>query len=265
MSSPEVSVIMPVYNSQEYISSAVSSVIDQSFHDWELIVVDDCSTDRSAEFLADFLAKDSRINLIKLKRNSGVATARNTAIEAASGRYIAFLDSDDVWLPCKLEKQVFFMKNNGVYLCYSAYSKIDEWDNFSGEVGVPEKVSYNDLLKTCHIGCLTAMYDSLMLGKVKMPTNTSREDFVTWLSILKEIDFSYGLNECLACYRVYKGQGSSNKILMSVGNWHVYRNIEGFSFFSSLYFFSNYAVRGLLRSKMPSVARRVGVLPDVQD
>ena len=255
-----VSVITPSHNSAQFISETIRSVLNQSFSDWELIVVDDCSTDNSVEVIQSFVDQDSRIKLIQLSENSGAAVARNTAIEAAAGRFIAFLDSDDKWLPHKLETQIQFMEDNDVAFSYAAYEKINEKGEVFGLMGVPEKVSYKQLLKTCVIGCLTAVYDTEKLGKVYMPTSTKREDFATWLNILKQIDFAHGLTVPLAQYRVYANQTSGKKVSMAKENWRLYRDLEKLNFFQASYYFGHYAVRGVLRTKFPKLAKLLGVL-----
>lgn len=257
---PLISIITPSHNSAQFISETIQSVLNQSFSDWELIIVDDCSSDNSVELIQALVAQDSRIKLMRLSENSGAAVARNRAIEAAQGRYIAFLDSDDLWLPDKLEKQLAFMQANDYPFTFAAYDKIDENGQVFGHIGVPDRVCYSDLLKTCSIGCLTAMYDTQYFGKVYMPTNTKREDFATWLQLLKKVDYAYGLNETLAQYRVYQNQTSAKKAKMAKENWRLYRELEGLNLIKASYYFSHYAVRGLLRTKAPGLARRLGVL-----
>ncbi len=257
---PIVSIITPSYNSALLISDTVQSVLSQTFTNWEMIIIDDCSIDSSAQLVQSLIDFDSRIKLIQLSENSGAAEARNKGIEAASGRFIAFLDSDDLWNPQKLEKQINFMLENKVAFSYTAYEKIDEKGAPFQTMGVPSKVAYNDLLKTCVIGCLTAVYDTECLGKIYMPNNTKREDFATWLKILKKIDYAYAVPEVLAQYRVYPNQSSSKKASMAQENWRLYRDIEHLNVLQAIYYFSHYAVRGLLRTKLPKVARLFGVL-----
>ncbi|KUM52488.1 glycosyltransferase family 2 protein [Rheinheimera sp. EpRS3] len=255
-----VSIITPSYNSSKFISETINSVVSQTFTCWEMIIVDDCSIDGSFDKISELIESEPRIKLISLDINSGAATARNKAIELAVGRYIAFLDSDDLWYPNKLEYQLSFMKENNIAFCYSAYEKVDENGNFIGSMGVPEKSSYRDMLKTCYVGCLTAIYDTEKIGKFYMPSSTKREDFATWINILKKIDYAYGLNEVLAKYRVYSAQISASKVKMAKETWRFYREVERLGLFSSLYYFSHYALRGVLRAKFPSAARFLGVL-----
>ncbi|MCT7492530.1 glycosyltransferase family 2 protein [Aliarcobacter cryaerophilus] len=255
-----VSIITPSYKSEKFISQTIESVLGQTYQNWEIIIVDDVSPDNSNKIIEEYSKKDSRIKLIKLEKNSGAAVARNIAIEESKGRYIAFLDADDIWKPEKLEKQIEFMRKNNYAFTYTAYEKIDENGLVFGEIGVPLKVSYNQLLKTCVIGCLTAVYDTNKLGKVYMPTNTKREDFATWLSICKKVDFAYGIKENLSQYRVYKSQSSNKKVKMAKENWKLYREIEKLNIFKAIYYFSHYAIRGILRTKFPKIAIFLGVL-----
>lgn len=255
-----VTVITPLYNCDYFLDKTIQSVISQTYQHWEMIIVDDCSQDDSLLIAHRYARKDERIRVIQLEENSGAAVARNTAIEAATGRFIAFLDSDDLWMPEKLEQQVGFMVKNNVAFSYTAYEKIDEAGVVFGLMGVPEKINYNQLLKTCVIGCLTAIYDVENLGKIYMPTNTKREDFATWLNILKQANYAQGLTQPLAKYRVYANQTSGKKVGMAKENWHLYRNIEKLSFLASCYYFSHYAIRGVLRTKFPNMARLLRVL-----
>lgn len=245
------SIIMPSYNSSKYLAKTIQSVLDQSYANWELIIVDDCSSDHSLEVSWNFSKIDSRIKVISLNKNSGVSVARNTAIEHARGRFIAFLDSDDLWYTNKLEKQISFMKENNIDFCYTGYEKINEQGKPFQKMKVPLRISYKELLKTCYIGCLTTIYDTKNLGKIYMPTNTKREDYATWLSILKQTQYAYAVPETLAKYRVYSNQSSSKKINMAQENWNLYRNIENLNIFKTLYYFSHYAVNGLIRTKLP--------------
>ena len=256
----KVSVIMPSYNSSLFISASIRSVISQTYPHWELIIVDDCSADSSVEAIRSFLEIDSRITLIQLKDNSGAAIARNTAIKLARGRFIAFLDSDDLWHPEKLEKQLLFMSEGDYAFTYTGYEKINEDGVPFGVMGAPKSVNYHQLLKTNIIGCLSAMYDTHKLDKVYMPINTKREDFATWLSILKKVDYAHGMVDLLAQYRVYDSQSSAKKAKMAKENWRLYREIEELSLLKSMYYFCHYAVRGALRAKSPKFARLIGLI-----
>lgn len=256
----KVTIITPLYNCSQFLEATLCSVLSQTYQNWEVIMVDDCSSDNSVSVAKKFVEKDHRIKLIQLDKNSGAAAARNKAIEAAFGCFIAFLDSDDLWAPDKLEKQVQFMLDQDIAFSFSAYEKIDEEGVPFDVVSVPNKISYKQLLKTNVIGCLTAMYDVEKLGKVYMPVNTKREDFATWLAILKKVDYAYGMPDVLAQYRVYASQSSAKKTKMAKENWRLYRDIEQLGMLRSAYYFTHYAVRGVLRTKFPALARAVGVL-----
>lgn len=255
-----VSIITPLHNADRYISEAIESVIAQTYQNWELIVVDDASDDGSVPIVESYAQKDSRIELIKLSQNSGAAVARNTAIGQARGRYIAFLDSDDTWIKDKLERQLAFMRATGCPFSFSAYERMDEQGHAKGVVGVPETVSYRQMLKTSVIGCLTAIYDTAHFGKVYMPLIRKRQDYGLWLRLLKQIDYACGIQHPLARYRVRQGGISSNKLNTSLYTWQVYRQLEKLPLWSCCYYFTHYAVRGALRSKLPVVAKRLGIM-----
>lgn len=255
-----VSIINPLYNASNWLEETVNSVLSQTVQDWEMIIVDDCSSDNSYKLACELSEQDTRIKVFQLKKNAGAAAARNKAINEAKGRYIAFLDSDDLWHPHKLEKQINFMLKNNYAFSYTAYEKINEEGKVIGHVGAPMRLNYKQLLMTNEIGCLTAIYDTEILGKVYMPTETKREDYATWLSILKKIDYAYGMPESLGQYRVYANQSSAKKSKMAKENWNLYRNIEDLSFIKSIYYFSHYSIRGVLRTKFPRFARLLGVL-----
>ncbi|WP_180065131.1 glycosyltransferase family 2 protein [Acinetobacter sp. YH16037] len=254
-----VSIITPSYNCGNYIEKTILSVINQNYKNWELIIVDDCSSDYSVQVITRYLSQDERIKLICLEKNSGAAVARNRGIEEASGRFIAFLDSDDSWHPEKLSKQVDFMLKNDYAFTYTAYHKVNEYGEYLSKVNIPLKTKYNELLKTCVIGCLTAMYDSHKLGKVYFPLIRKRQDFALWLKILKLTPYAYGLNEDLANYTVRSDSISANKLKAAQYNWYLYRNIEKLNIFKSMYYFSHYMIKGIIRSKFPSVAAKFNI------
>ena len=251
-----VSIITPSYNSAHYIQKTIGSIINQTYQNWELLVIDDCSSDNSAEIVEKFSKLDSRIKLITLDNNSGAAVARNRGIEEAKGRFIAFLDSDDTWNSNKLEKQIEFMLTNDYAFTYTAYHKVDENNAFLSKVQIPERISYNELLKTCVIGCLTAMYDTETLGKITFPLIRKRQDFALWLKILKKVPFAYGLDEDLASYTVRNDSISANKFKAAQYNWYLYRKIENLSLIQSLYYFSHYMIKGIIRAKFPDLAQK---------
>ncbi|HFJ9471302.1 glycosyltransferase family 2 protein [Bacillus paranthracis] len=243
-----ISIIMPNYNSIKFIRKTIESVIDQSYYNWELIVIDDGSSDGSIQVIKEFQRIDKRIKLEVLGKNSGAAIARNTGISMASGRYIAFLDSDDLWVPRKLEKQLNFMKENNVAFSFTGYEIITESGEKTGKIiHVPKKIDYQGLLKNTIIGCLTVMIDTQQVGKIQMPNLRTRQDTATWLSILKRGFEAYGIDEVLSKYRKVENSISSKKIKMARMNWKLYREVEGLSVFKSAWCFINYAYNGFAK------------------
>jgi len=256
---PLVTIITPTYHSEYTISETINSVLEQSLTNWEMIIVDDYSSDFTVDVVQSYVDQDSRIKLIKLPEHSGAAVARNKAIRAAKGRYIAFLDSDDFWVPEKLEKQLAFMEKTGCPFSFAAYDKINKYGEVIGHVDVPACITYHSLLKTCVIGCLTAVYDTEYFGKVEMPLIRKRQDFGLWLKLLKKTDYACGIQESLGLYRVRADAISANKLKTSTYTWRLYRDIENLSFLRACYYFSHYAIRGFLRTKLPRLARVLGV------
>jgi len=246
----QVSIIMPSYNSEQFISKTIDSVLSQTYQNWEMIIVDDVSPDNSNDIIEGYIKKDSRIKLIKLKQNSGPAIARNYAIKEAKGRYISFLDSDDLWLPDKLFSQITFMQEHDIALSYTSYYHIEEEsEKIINQIYALNKVNYSELLKKNIIGCFTAIYDTEKLGKVYMPDIRKRQDYALWLAILKKVPFAYGLDEMLGYYRVRTNSVSSNKILSSKYNWKVYREIEKLPLYKAIYYFGWYTYKSILKYK----------------
>ena len=244
---PEISIITPVFESELFIKLTIESVLNQTYQNWELIIIDDASSDGSVKIAESFATKDGRIKLIKLDSNKGPAAARNRGIKEASGRYIAFLDSDDLWHEEKLYKQLIFMKKNHYAFTYTGFEKINEEGKVIGTIfPYKEEVCYHDLLKSNHIGCLTAMIDLKMLGcKMYMPDIKKRQDQGLWLEILKDIDKAYCLYEILGQYRIREGSISVNKIDNLKYQWKLYRNIEKINIVKSFYYMTFYAFYGM--------------------
>ena len=237
MNSPIVSIITPAYNCSETIGQTFESIVEQTFHDWEWIVIDDCSSDGTFNVLKRFEQVDRRVKILQTSQNSGAAKARNLGINAASGRYIAFLDSDDTWDVTKLEKQLSFMINNEYSFVCSNY-KVAR-NGKKDIIYSPKKniVTYRSLLKTCSIGCLTAIYDSKIIGKVLMPIDApKREDHAMWIDIVKKGYNCYCLKECLATYNLRDNTVSSNKWRMFKYQYIMYRQHLHFSRAKSLFY-----------------------------
>lgn len=260
---PVVSIVTPVHNGAAFIRETIASAQAQTCGDWELLVVDDASEDDSAEIVENLAANDSRIRLFRLEINGGAAVARNVGIRAARGRYVAFLDSDDLWMPLKLEKQICFMEQKNCEFSFTGFQRVDESGFEISLFGVPSRVTYGELLKTNYIGCSTVMYDSFVLGKVEMPLIRRRQDYGLWLRLLKQTEYACGINEALSYYRVRGGSVSSNKATTSLFTWRVYREVEGLSMLRSTYCLAHQTGRAALRNRFPGLARRLGWLHEV--
>lgn len=238
-----VSIIVPVYNAEKFINDTIKTVIDQTYENWELLLVNDCSTDKSVEIIKDYRQKDKRIKLFSNSDNSGAAISRNKGIEESGGRYIAFLDADDLWEPKKLEKQVAFMQEKDCAFSFTGYEFADEKGTPNGKkVYVPEGLTYRQALRNTIIWTTTVMFDMQKLSKkdVYMP-NVKSEDTACWWKVLKKIDQAYGMTEILSYYRRSAGSLSSNKLEAIRKVWSLYRNVEKLNFVQSAFCFSGYA------------------------
>lgn len=209
-----------------------------------MIVVDDASSDESPEIVRKFSQRDDRIKLVQLDTNVGSARARNIAIEVSKGRYVAFLDSDDMWLPHKLEKQINLMIRKGLVLTYSSYETMDEDSRYINTRTVPRHIRYEDMLKSNHIGNLTGIYDVKYFGKVYL-VDHGHEDYIMWLNLIKKIGSTEGLQKPLARYRISPTSLSGDKLKAIRWQWRIYRNFEKLGFFQSVYFMSSYLLYGL--------------------
>lgn len=243
-----VSIITPSYNSIYCIENTIQSVLNQTYSNWELIIVDDCSTDNSQFLIKKYCELEPRIKYYKTDVPSGSPTLpRNIGIREAQGRFIAFLDSDDMWLPEKLEEQIVQFNGKDIAIVYSNYEKINEAGVRSGrQVIAPALMSYRKILKGNVIGCLTAVYDTFVVGKVYFSESAS-EDFIMWLSILKKGFIAKNTNTITALYRVKANSLSSNKFKAFSWTWNIYRNIEKLNLLQSCYYFSHYAFRAGLK------------------
>lgn len=213
-----VSIIMPSYNTAQYITESIQSVLNQTYANWELIIVDDCSTDNTDEVVASI--HDERIRYLKNEKNSGAAVSRNRALREAKGRWIAFLDSDDLWMPEKLEKQIRFMESNSYAFSYTNYEEIDVDGNQTGvRVTGPKKITKNGMFNYCWPGCLTVMYDRNVVGLIQIEDIKKNNDYAMWLKVCKKAD-CYLLDECLGQYRKGRtGSVSTHSIKTMIG-WH---------------------------------------------
>ena len=229
-----ISIIMPSYNTGKYIVDSIKSVQRQTYENWELIIVDDCSTDDTDEKV--LLFSDERIRYLKNESNSGAAISRNRALREAKGRWIAFLDSDDLWFPEKLEKQVRFMKDNGYFFSYTNYEEIDVQGRRTGvKTTGPKKITRIGMNNYCWPGCLTVMFDASKIGLVQIVDIKKNNDYAMWLKICKKAD-CYLLDECLAQYRKGRvGSISTHSVKEMIG-WHyqLFRYAEGLGIFQSV-------------------------------
>ncbi len=245
-----ISIIMPTYNCAKFIEETIKSIQAQTYNSWELIIVDDCSTDNTKEIVERYIKSDTRIKYNCLEKNSGAAVARTTAMNLANGEYMAFCDSDDIWTNNKLEKQLAFMKKNNYYFTCTAYEQIDENSNSLGKIIKPkEKCNYNRLLLDCPVGNSTVMYNVKEMGKFEVPNIRKRNDDALWLQMLKKEKYIYGMPDVLMKYRIRKNSISSNKFKVIKYHWILYRNVEHLSIPRSLFHIGYWCVIKVLHLK----------------
>lgn len=241
MMEPLVSIIMPCYNAERYVAQSIESVLAQTYQNWELLITDDGSTDKSVEIVSKYCIKDDRINILVPDEHQGIARARNMSISRVKGRFVAFLDSDDIWYPEKLEKQVGYMLENDLAFTYSSYEIIDAQGNSKNRVvkdaGV---VSYKKYLRNTIICCGTVVVDKEKTGHFATPIIKTSEDMSLWLSIMKRGFDAYPVEGPLHKYRITPGSASSNKFKAACDVWRVYRKIEKLSLPTSVFNFVCY-------------------------
>lgn len=233
-----VSIIMPNYNCSEFICMTVSSVINQTYKNWELIFIDDKSSDNSLEIINMFSHQDKRIRIYKNDKNMGAAYCRNLAIREANGRWIAFLDSDDLWSPSKLKDQLDFMKQHNYHFSYTKYSEIDEHgSSLNILITGPSVVTKKMMFRYCYLGCLTVMYDSHITGLIQIPDDiTKRNDYALWLKVIKKTDKCYYFDKCLSSYRRRKKSISSgSKFNLIKYHYELFKKSENMSSIKSFY------------------------------
>lgn len=249
-----VSIITPIFNCEKLILQTIQCVQNQTYENWELLLVDDCSTDHTPEIINKLAQRDKRIHYIKLATNSGAATARNTALQASKGRFIAYLDADDLWDSTKLEKQIKFMLDHQYIFTCTSYKKIDEAGNdLHKTITMPTEIDYNFFLKNTIIQTVGVMVDTAAIGKdlLKMPNIRRRQDAATWCQLLKNGVNCFGMPEPLSYYRVVKHSLSSNKLKAAKMNWHWYRKIEHLSLPKTCYCFTGYAFNAIKKRIYP--------------
>ena len=240
-----VSIITPAYRAEDYISQTVSSVRSQSYSDWEMLIVDDCSPDRTYEVVEAFSRMDSRIRLMRQSQNSGPSAARSRALGEAKGRWIAFLDSDDLWLPSKLELQLDFHQKSGAVLTFTEFRRMSaDGKRIGSKISVPESLTYRQLLGNTAIATSTVIVDSKLSGRFQMQ-QTYYDDFACWLELLRAGGEACGLREDLMRYRVVNRSVSRNKLRSAHEVWKLYRQLENLSLSAAGFYFISYALNGL--------------------
>lgn len=229
-----------------FIQNCILSAVNQTYKDWEMIIVDDASNDQTAKIIQELSISEPRIKPIILHKNVGAAEARNIALREAKGQYIAFLDSDDIWYPEKLEYQIQFMILNEIAFSFSSYDLIDiTGKSLNKTIQAPEVIDYHGFLGNTIIGCLTVVIDKSKVGYFEMPNLRSSQDMALWLLIMKRGFKAYGLNKILASYRIVPTSNTANKWKAAKNVWRVFRNIERINLLKSSCYFICYAINAL--------------------
>ena len=245
---PMVSVVMPVYNAEQYLHETINSVLKQSYSNFELIMVDDCSKDRSLEILQEYAQKDSRLKIVKNVRNMGVAQTRNIGIQNSTGKYIALLDSDDVWVNYKLERQVFLLQKTQAQIVYCSYGFIDRFGKIIKKAFiVPETTNFERMLEKSVISCSTAVIDKKLLKQHQFRSEFYHEDYVLWMELMRSGAVAVGDKAVLAFYRQNRKSKSGDKLNSAVHRWRIYRQELGLSFKMSVVTFIKYVFYALLK------------------
>lgn len=246
-----VSIVMPAYNAQDYIQEAIQSVLQQTYTEWELLVIDDASSDRTAEIVNQLVRKDSRVHYIKNKANIGAAESRNRGVELAKGQWIAFLDSDDCWHPDKLKRQLDLAEKHRAEFVFSGSAFMNkDGRRLEYYLAVPEQISYSQLLKQNIISCSSVLIKKSLIADFPMKhAEDMHEDFAVWLQILKNRNLqAFGINEPLLIYRITAASKSGNKIRAARMTYRVYRYL-GLSVFEAIYYWLWYVCRSLRKYK----------------
>lgn len=244
---PLVSIITPVYNSEEYLEETILSVINQTYKNWELLLIDDYSTDNSYKIIEKYLT-DERIKYLRNERNSGPAITRNIGLEKSKGEYIAFLDSDDIWAKNKLELQIDYMKKNSIRICHGDYIFIDKNGKEIKKIITDDILSYKILLKENQIKTSFLIVNKNLIGEIRFPL-IKHEDFAFFLELLKKGEISKKIDFIVGKYRIQENSVSSNKLKSAIWTWNIYRKYERLNLLQSVHYFSNYIYRGLRKYK----------------
>ncbi len=246
-----VSIVTPVYNASKFLKETIETVLNQTYKNWELILVDDLSTDDSVKIIEEYVKKyPKKIKLIKLKKKGYTAIARNKGIEESKGRFIFFIDADDLWEKDKIEKQIKFQKEHDCAFSFTGYEfATSEGVPTGKKVYIPLKINYKEALKNTTIWTSTVMFDMQKLSKndIYMPDVRRGQDTATWWKVLKKVDYAYGLNEIMAYYRRCNNSLSANKLTALKRTWNLYRNVEHLNIFASFYNFCFYCFNAVRR------------------
>ena len=248
MMEPVVSVVMPAYNSEKYIEAAIRSVQSQTMTEWELLVIDDGSSDFTCAIVERLAAEDSRIRFLKNQENMGTAKTRNRGLDLCRGEYVALLDSDDLWTSDKLEKQIDAAKKHNADLVYCSYAIVGETgEKKCNDFIVPEKTDLDGILKKSVISCSTALYLRKIASEFQFSADYYHEDYACWLSIIKAGKKVIGVPDVLASYRLHSQSRASNKFASAKRRWHIYRSYVGLSVPRSAYYLLCYAIIGIMK------------------
>ena len=243
---PLVSVIMPAYNAEKYIEKAIMSVVNQTYTNWELIVIDDGSKDSTSEIVEKLAKKDERIAFYANEKNIGVARTRNRGFDLAKGEYVALLDSDDIWLEEKLEKQLALFSETDADIVYTSYGIVDvEGKKYKEDYLVPPQTDFEKMLGENHIGCSTVLLKKSVTEKYRFNENFYHEDYVLWMQLLKDGHRAHGLTEVLVQYRFYPGSRAANKLKSAQKRWIIYREYLDLPFVKSVVSVVNYMLAGI--------------------
>ena len=239
-----VSIITPCYNSEQFIVETYQSIFNQTYKNWEWIIVDDCSKDNSVELIKSF--NDDRVKLFVQDNNQGAAVARNKALDIAKGKYITFIDSDDLWLPNFLETTINYLENNNENLVYTSYKRVDENLNFAlNDFIAIDKINRNRILYNCPIPMLTSVYNASEIGIVKFPDVELREDHAMWIDLLERTKYARAIKESLAIYRMRENSVSRNKWNIAIKQYNVYKKYLRMNIIQSSYYTFFWALNGL--------------------
>lgn len=247
----KVSIITPCYNSCKTINETYESICKQDYTNWEWLVTNDASTDSSLNILLDLSSRDSRVRVFHNETNIGAGASRNISLANATGKYIAFIDSDDLWKRNKLSRQIEFMQENKIAFCFTPFEIINKSGIYTKKIidmNAPQQIDYFGMLsKKATFGCSTVMIDVDQIPHFRMSTLKTGQDYATWLTILKNGAKAYLLKECLTSYRIVEGSLSRNKFKKAMRQWEIYRCVEGLPILKAMFYFCFYAYRAVFR------------------